>query len=112
VIIDDRDWRREAERRGLRVIGTLRVLYDAAEAALLELAEALEALHRCGFYVDRRLAEEVFKSTHRKGKEIANIQSRYLRQIAAILNQRPAPLPTTYALLPTTYRFPNKNIPS
>jgi predicted nucleic acid-binding protein len=61
LIMDDRAGRKEAERRGLRVIGTLRVLYDAAHAGLLNLAEALEALQHSGFYVDRRLAEEILK---------------------------------------------------
>jgi len=61
LIMDDRAGRREAERRGLRVIGTLRVLYDAAEARLLNLAESLEALRRSGFYVERPLAEDLLK---------------------------------------------------
>lgn len=61
LIMDDRAARREAERRGLRVIGTLRVLYDAAQAGLLNLAEALEALYASGFYVDQRLSEELLR---------------------------------------------------
>jgi predicted nucleic acid-binding protein len=61
LIMDDRAGRREAERQGLRVIGTLRVLYDAAETGLLSLAEALEALQRSGFFVDRRLSEELLR---------------------------------------------------
>jgi predicted nucleic acid-binding protein len=61
LIMDDRAGRREAERRGLRVIGTLRVLDDAAQAGLLNLAETLDALQRSGFYVDRRLLEEILK---------------------------------------------------
>jgi predicted nucleic acid-binding protein len=61
LIMDDRAGRREAERRGLRVIGTLRVLYDAAETGLLNLAEALEALQRSGFFIDRRLSKELLR---------------------------------------------------
>jgi predicted nucleic acid-binding protein len=61
LIMDDRAGRREAERRGLRVIGTLRVPYDAAETGLLNLADALEAVLRCGFFVDRRLSEELLR---------------------------------------------------
>jgi predicted nucleic acid-binding protein len=60
-IMDDRAGRREAERRGLCVIGKLRVLYDAAETGLLSLAEAVETLQRSGFFVDRRLSEELFR---------------------------------------------------
>jgi predicted nucleic acid-binding protein len=66
LIMDDRAGRREAERRGLRVIGTLRVLYDAAEAGLLNLADALEALQRSGFYVDPRLSEKLLRKQARK----------------------------------------------
>jgi predicted nucleic acid-binding protein len=61
LIMDDRAGRREAQRRGLRVIGTLRVLYDAAETGLLNLADALEALQRSGFFVERRLSEELLR---------------------------------------------------
>jgi len=67
LVMDDRAGRREAERRGLRVIGTLRVLYDAAEAGLLDLTEALEALRRSGFYIDPRLSQELFTRHKKRG---------------------------------------------
>lgn len=57
VILDDRAARREAERRNLRVIGTLRVLADAAEIGLVDLSQALEHLQAAGFYMDARLAQ-------------------------------------------------------
>jgi len=57
VIIDDRAARREAERRKLRVIGTLRVLDDAAMAGLLDLPEALQRLQAAGFYLDPTLKQ-------------------------------------------------------
>jgi predicted nucleic acid-binding protein len=41
LIIDEKMGRREAERRKLRVIGTLRVLDDAAEARLIDWSAAL-----------------------------------------------------------------------
>lgn len=66
LIVDDRAARREAQRRGLRVIGTLRVLFDAAEAGLLSLADAVNTLQASGFYVDRALAEEILKRHARK----------------------------------------------
>lgn len=66
LIVDDRATRREAQRRGLRVIGTLRVLFDAAEAGLLSLADAVNTLQASGFYVDRALAEEILKRHARK----------------------------------------------
>lgn len=57
VILDDRAARREAERRNLRVIGTLRVLADAAEIGLVDLPEALQGLQAAGFYMDAKLAQ-------------------------------------------------------
>lgn len=55
LIIDDRAARREAERRRLRVIGTLRVLDDAAAASLVDLPKALQRLQAAGFYLDATL---------------------------------------------------------
>ena len=49
------------------MIGTLRVLYDAAEAGLLDLTEALEALRRSGFYIDPRLSQELFTRHKKRG---------------------------------------------
>ena len=57
LIVDDRAARREAERRRLRVIGTLRVLDDAAAAGLVNLPEALQRLQAAGFYLDAPLAQ-------------------------------------------------------
>ena len=57
LILDDKPARREAERRQLRVIGTVRVLADAAEAGLLDLPDALQRLQALGFYLDTRLMQ-------------------------------------------------------
>ncbi len=57
VVLDDKAARREAERRSLRVIGTVRVLYDAAESGLVDLPEALERLQAAGFYLDAKLVQ-------------------------------------------------------
>ncbi len=57
VILDDKAARREAERRNLRMIGTVRVLYDAAESGLVDLPEALERLQAAGFYLDAKLVQ-------------------------------------------------------
>jgi predicted nucleic acid-binding protein len=57
VILDDKAARREAERRNLRVIGTLRVLDDAAVAGLVDLSEALRRLLAAGFYLDPTLVQ-------------------------------------------------------
>lgn len=53
LILDERAGRREAERRKIRVIGTIRVLDDAAEAGLLDLPAALQQLQNLGFYLDQ-----------------------------------------------------------
>ena len=55
LILDEKRGRREAERRKLRVIGTVRVLDDAAEADLVDLPAALERLRAFGFYLDKKL---------------------------------------------------------
>jgi predicted nucleic acid-binding protein len=57
LIIDEKLGRREAERRKLRVIGTVRVLDDAAEAGLVNLPSALSQLREFGFYVDTKLLQ-------------------------------------------------------
>jgi predicted nucleic acid-binding protein len=57
LIIDEKMGRREAERRNLRVIGTVRVLDDAAEAGLVDMPAALPRLHAFGFYLDAKLLQ-------------------------------------------------------
>jgi predicted nucleic acid-binding protein len=49
LIIDEPDGREAAKRQGLRVIGTLRVLYDAAEAGLCELEQTYDDLQQTTF---------------------------------------------------------------
>ncbi len=49
LLIDDRAGRREAEKRRLAVLGTLRVLADAAEQGLLDLQIALRRLALTNF---------------------------------------------------------------
>ncbi len=55
LILDEKNGRREAVRRKLRVIGTVRVLDDAAGEALIELPPVLERLRAAGFYLDDKL---------------------------------------------------------
>jgi len=57
LIIDEKIGRREAERRRLRVIGTVRVLDDAAEAGLVDLPTTLQRLQAFGFYLDAKLLQ-------------------------------------------------------
>lgn len=55
LLMDDRDGRREAERRSLAVLGTLRVLADAAEHGLLNLRLVLDRLRQTNFRADEQL---------------------------------------------------------
>jgi predicted nucleic acid-binding protein len=49
LIIDEPAGREAAQRQGVRVIGTLRVLYDAAAAGLCNLAQTYERLQHTTF---------------------------------------------------------------
>jgi predicted nucleic acid-binding protein len=49
LLIDERTGRREAERRHLRVIGTLAVLEEAGRRGLLDFGAALEQLRQTSF---------------------------------------------------------------
>ena len=51
LIVDELLGRREAERRGLPVIGMLGVLREAAEMGLLDLRSAFERLRQTSFHV-------------------------------------------------------------
>jgi predicted nucleic acid-binding protein len=55
LLIDDADGRKEAERRQLRVTGTLGVLAAAHRIGLLSLDSAIERLSHTTFYVSPRL---------------------------------------------------------
>ncbi len=68
LIIDEKIGRREAERRKLRVIGTVRVLDDAAEAGLVDLPNALQRLHACGFYLDAKLLQFLLDRDSARGR--------------------------------------------
>jgi len=57
LTIDDKIGRREAERRKLRLIGTVPVLDDAAEAGLVDLPNVLQRLQAFGFYLDGKLLQ-------------------------------------------------------
>ena len=49
LIIDEPAGREAARQQGVRVIGTLRVLYDAAEVGLCDLARAYTLLQQTSF---------------------------------------------------------------
>lgn len=66
VIIDERRGREEAEKRGLRVIGTLGVLATAHERGLLDLTEAIDLLRQTTFHVSPRLLASILSKYQSK----------------------------------------------
>lgn len=74
LIIDEPDGREEAKRQGLRVIGTLRVLYDAAEAGLCDLEQAYERLQHTSFRAHASLYR-TFLEAHIHKRETPDSQS-------------------------------------
>jgi predicted nucleic acid-binding protein len=68
LIIDEPDGREAAKRRELRVIGTLRVLYDAAEAGLCDLEQAYERLRQTTFRAHPDLYR-AFLDAHRQRRD-------------------------------------------
>lgn len=65
LLMDDRDGRREAERRSLAVLGTLRVLADGAEHGLLNLRVALDRLRETNFRADEQLFRRLLARVER-----------------------------------------------
>ena len=59
VLMDERDGRREAERRGVAVLGTLRVLADAAEHHLADLPTAFDRLRQTNFRASEQLMQSL-----------------------------------------------------
>jgi predicted nucleic acid-binding protein len=59
VILDDKAARRIALERGLRIIGLLGILKDAARSGLLDLGTTFEQLREVGFWVAPSLLERL-----------------------------------------------------
>lgn len=59
VILDDKAARRIAVERGLRIIGLLGILKDAAKSGLLNLEITFEQLQEVGFWVAPSLLERL-----------------------------------------------------
>lgn len=55
LLIDEKDGRRAAQARGLRVVGTIGVLDQADERGMVELAEVIARLRSSDFRIDQRL---------------------------------------------------------
>ena len=61
LLMDEIKGRREAQRRGLRVVGTISILETASQFGLLEFETALERLEQLGFRLSGRLREEFLR---------------------------------------------------
>jgi len=59
LLIDDRAGRREAAKRRLAVLGTLRVLADAAEQGLVDLQSSFGRLALTNFRADEKLVQRL-----------------------------------------------------
>jgi len=59
LLMDDWEGRREAERRALRVTGTLGILDRAAERGFLDLPAALARLQATNFYLPTTLVHDL-----------------------------------------------------
>jgi len=61
LIVDDRQGRREAEKRGIPVMGTLGVLQEAATLHLLDLQLAAKRLQATSFYLAPEVLARLLK---------------------------------------------------
>lgn len=61
LIVDELLGRREAERRGLPVIGTIGVLREASEMGLLNLRNAFDRLRQTSFHVSPLILASLLK---------------------------------------------------
>jgi hypothetical protein len=61
LLIDERDGRDEARRRGLNVIGLLAVLDQGADRNLIDLPQAIERLRDTNFFVAQTLLDEILR---------------------------------------------------
>jgi predicted nucleic acid-binding protein len=61
LIVDDRRGRREAEKRGIAVMGTLGVLQEAATLRLLDLRLVVKSLQGTSFYIAPEVLARLLK---------------------------------------------------
>ncbi|MBK9164719.1 MAG: DUF3368 domain-containing protein [Acidobacteria bacterium] len=59
IVIDDLAGRTIASRRGLRVIGTLGLIEAAGERGLLDINDTLDRIIEAGFFISRRLEQQI-----------------------------------------------------
>ena len=61
LIVDDRQGRHEAVKRGILVTGTLGVMREAATLGLLDLAEAVRRLGATNFHIAPEILARLLK---------------------------------------------------
>jgi predicted nucleic acid-binding protein len=61
LIVDDRQGRHVAEKRGILVIGTLGVMREAANLGLLDLPKALKRLEATSFHISPEILARLLK---------------------------------------------------
>lgn len=61
LIVDDRQGRHEAEKRGIPVIGTLGVIREAATLGLLDLRNAVKRLEGTSFHIAPQILARLLK---------------------------------------------------
>jgi uncharacterized protein len=66
LLVDDRDARHEAQRLGVPVLGTLRVLADASEHGFADLAVAFARLRQTNFRASNQLLEQLLDHATRR----------------------------------------------
>ena len=69
LLMDDRDARREAQRLGVPVLGTLRVLVDASEHGLAHLSTAFDRLRQTNFRASEQLLTRLLEHLAHPGEE-------------------------------------------
>lgn len=61
LLCGDKGAREAATRSGVKVVGTLGVLHDAAQRKLLDFADAMDLLRRTNFRITKELMERILK---------------------------------------------------
>jgi predicted nucleic acid-binding protein len=74
LLIDDAEGRREAERRQIRVAGTLVVPDEAARKGLVKLPVVLERLRKTNFRVSSKLISQLL-SASRSGSQVRRAEA-------------------------------------
>ncbi len=67
ILIDEAEGRREAQRRNVRVVGTLAVLEQAAQRGLIELPAVLERLRQTNFRLSASLIRQLLDRDAKRG---------------------------------------------